>query len=370
LIFSLVVGFLLGLPVATGAKTVQPDLGRADWSANAPNSLADNPPSKEAVWSFIGQRLGSFADLGGKLCDFRFVDLRRRGTLSLVVVDDAGGTADCSVVEVFDKGPDGIEEYYDGGYLATPGVEDINGDGRFEVVVDEPDGVKYRDGAKFYHGSEIAHCDGCRACNEIWPRVYAWTGSGYTEVSSQFPEFYKRELKSLKKRIAAIDASEPTTQLSPSVDSSSPQSAPTPLEMKAHWPSTLERPQTADVQQSQEAQPEPPVASATSEATHAREAEDWDCLKAEEAKMERFLGISKDAGMGDAIRWANSNSPAEREFATAILPQIRTAEALEYEQTLSRDSDHDVAVSAKSGVKHWREPEKSASAFERLPNQP
>jgi hypothetical protein len=80
--------------------------------------------------------------------------------------------------------------------------------------------------------------------------------------------------------------------------------------------------------------------------------------------MERFLGISKDAGMLDAIRWSSSDDPVEREFATWTFDDISTPEAREYERTLSRDSDQDVASSAKAELKDWGEPEQPRS-FER-----
>jgi hypothetical protein len=94
-----------------------------------------------------------------------------------------------------------------------------------------------------------------------------------------------------------------------------------------------------------------------------------DCLKAEAAKMERFLKTSKDAGMADAIVWANSTNPGEREFATYVLSDIRTAEALKYEQTLSRDPEHDVAESAEQALNDWGKPE-TPSAFEHASQLP
>jgi hypothetical protein len=33
----------------------------------------------------------------------------------------------------------------------------------------------------------------------------------------------------------------------------------------------------------------------------------------------RFLGISRDAGMSDAIKWAESDDPHDREFAIGVL---------------------------------------------------
>jgi len=91
---------------------------------------------------------------------------------------------------------------------------------------------------------------------------------------------------------------------------------------------------------------------------------DLDCLKVEAAKMERFLGVAKDAGTADAIRWANSNSPEQRGFAAWIFGELRTPKALEYEQTLSRDPDPDVADAAKLEIKDWGK-HKEPAVFER-----
>jgi hypothetical protein len=111
--------------------------------------------------------------------------------------------------------------------------------------------------------------------------------------------------------------------------------------------------------------PEPSAAASPApEAADTPDPGDLDCLKAEAAKMERFLKISKDAGMTDAIVWANSNNPSEREFATDVLAGIGTAEALKYKQTLVHDSEQDVAESAREELKNWGKPE-TPDAFER-----
>jgi len=244
---ALFLGCLLASPTVATAKTSLQDLNSADWSVNAPCDLAHNPPTKDAVWSFIGHLPGRLPDLG-KLCDFRFADLRRQGTLSLVVSDDAGGTADCNDVEIFDKSAGTVEQYYlppGTAYLGDPGVEDINGNGHFEVVVDEIAGVEYE---RSRSGTYL-NCEACIACYEYWPRVYGWTGNGYTDVSSQYPKYYERELASLKRQMAVA---------------SGPR--------------------------------------------------DLDCLKAEAVKIKHFLDISKDAGMTDAITWANRTNPGPSAF--------------------------------------------------------
>jgi hypothetical protein len=353
--------------VTAAAQPPLDDLKRADWSVEALHDLAHNPPSKEAVWSFIGHLPGRVPDLG-KLCDFHFVDLRGQGTLSLVVSDDAGGRVDCNDAEIFDKTAAGIEQYLQPGYLDTPGAEDINGDGRFEVIVYDTAAIEYggdTDGT-------ILDCDTCRTCEESWPIVYAWTGSGYTEVSTQYPKYYERELASVKKQIAAIDEAEaaahrPAPVVAPAVQ------VPVGAEVGVfnHGGAFgggfgASGSQQIATRQQQQTLESAPAASSTPDDAEPPDENELDCLKAEAAKLERFLGRSKDAGMDDAIRWANSNDSGEREFASSVLPQIGTAEALRYEQTLSRDSQPDVAESAKEELKDWGKPETPA-AFDRSP---
>jgi len=52
--------------------------------------------------------------------------------------------------------------------------------------------------------------------------------------------------------------------------------------------------------------------------------------------------------MADAIKWKNSNRLSDREFATDILADIGTAEAVGDLRTLSSDSDPDVAATAQA----------------------
>ncbi len=63
-----------------------------------------------------------------------------------------------------------------------------------------------------------------------------------------------------------------------------------------------------------------------------------DCGKAEAAKLQRVLGLDPNTGLSDAVTWASSSDPHEREFAAAILFDIGTPQALPYLQTLAHDS--------------------------------
>ncbi len=288
----------------------------------------------------------------GKVCDFQFADLRHQGTLSLVVSDDGGGESDCNDVDIFDKAPRGLEDReLDAGFAYLDGVENINGGGRFGVIVEV---LAARENVGDYYGKGTSpYCNACVTCTEYWPRIYAWTGSGYTEVSPQYPKYYKREMISLKKQIAAIDAANAAARLSiPAVPV--PMQA-SPAAFKIERPLAIEASESPRIEARLQQQPLEP-SGAGSPSLGAEEPPDpseLDCLKAEAAKIERLTGTSRDAGMSDAIEWANSHDPAQRDFATGVLSDIGTAEALKYEQTLSRDSDPDVAKSAKSELESW-----------------
>ena len=264
----------------------------------------------------------------GKLCSFRFVDLENTGELSLVAVYDGGGTADCDQLGIYDKGPAGVEEHYYNGSLATTSikeaVEDINGDGHFELV---------------------ATLDGGSYCGQNWPSVYAWTGRNYTNVSSQYPRYYRTWLASLVKEIAKLKKER--TRLLQATP------APPPSNLSVHtygfWKSGSAPAPPATVYPMQPQQPE---AEATVSPAEAYLQLQIDCKQAQAAKIERFLGL-KDAGMTDAIRWANSDDPKERKLAAAVFYDLGTPEALTYERTLAADSDQQVAKWTKGGVESW-----------------
>jgi hypothetical protein len=344
LICALLLPSLVASPIVTWAAGSDEDLTKADWSVNAPHDLAHNPPSKDAVSRLIG--LAPDNPSMGKVCDFHFADLRHQGTLSLVVSNDGGGESDCNDVDIYDKTPRGLEDrMLNIGAAYLDGVEDINGDGRFEVIVDGGAGRECM--AECFSMNPFGYCYPCRTCTEYWPGVYAWTGSGYTEVSSQYPKYYERELESVKKQIAAIDAA---------------QAAPTPMQSET-TPQGFSGSAITKTYESGSKQLEQVVPQQIATPSPAPEAEEppdpseLDCLKAEAAKMERFLGTSKDAGMSDAIQWANSKDPMQREFATGFFRGLGTAEALKYEKTLRLDPDIRVAKSAKLELDSWREAE-------------
>jgi len=346
------------LPALTiAAASPPPKFASYDWSVNAPHNLRAQPPSNQAVWLFIN-RLGDpsldASEIGagdGKLCWFRFVDLSRSGKLSLVAVYDGGGTADCNDLTVFDKTSAGMEMYdYSGAFAPTDinVVKDINSDGQFELVVFD----------------RLAPLGWGLDWTDEWPSVYACTGNGYTNVSSQYPRYYRTWLVSLKKEIATLERQR----------ESDAQATPEPSEANRFviqinpWRSGSAPASPRSVHPMQpEAAPSvlPEAETAAQRDAQAAEQLDIDCKHAQAAKIERFLG-SKDAGMLDAIRWANSNDPRERKLAAQVFADIGTSGALKYEQTLSHDADTDLAKLASRWVKHWGEDNSyEAPAFDR-----
>jgi hypothetical protein len=196
-------------------------------------------------------------------------------------------------------------------------------------------------------------------CTATWPVIYAWTGNGYSDVSSQYKGCYEKLLASLQKLIAAAEASTERTEQSPAYQQPGLQASAVSVE-----PATRELandsvgvgvdssslgspggmgnlPVGIPILGSRARPPAPPSLP---------DGEDLDCTKAEAAKIERFLGVSPDAGMSDAIKWSESDNPRTREFAAGVLEDIGTPEAIEDLRSLSRDSDRSVAESAKTNL--------------------
>jgi len=125
-------------------------------------------------------------------------------------------------------------------------------------------------------------------CIAQWPVIYGWTGGGYTNVSNQFKDFYRQKLDALSSKISALP----------------PDGTPEQKSFK-------------------------------------------ECLMAEAAQIQRFLGISPDAGLNEIVRLANSKDPGEREFAADLLGGVGPPVARKYLEALSKDTDRNVSDSAK-----------------------
>jgi hypothetical protein len=336
----LLVGFLLVTRLAFAATPLKSEFAAGRWSLNDPHNLAKYPPAKNAVWKMMTQFWGDAWVDQGKLCSFRFVDLRHSGVLSLVAIYDWGGRLDCSDLTIFEKGSSGIEGFdFSGPPLLDDNVKevvkDLRGNGDLQLVVrtySVPTG------------------------EDLWPSIYAWTGNGYTNVSSHYPEYYRKWLASLKKEIVKLDrerahfAHESAAEI-------------------AHNRVVIGN--GVVVTNNFFVQKEPEVAQSISPQMEAAPGIDIDRLQAQAAKIERFLD-SKNAGLLDAVRWATSKYPEERKLAAQVFADINTPEALKYEQTLSRDTDPEVAKLAGAKAKYWNEqtPYKAATFERSTPEDP
>ncbi|MGD0672091.1 MAG: HEAT repeat domain-containing protein [Candidatus Binatus sp.] len=322
--------FSLSMPIRVNAGGAPPALVSADWSVKSAHSLATNPPSDEAEVALLN-KLGSMFYTG--ICFSRFADLRHSGNLSLVVSASDGRFCYLSII---DKTPSGLELYgvdlarYSRGFE----IEDLARNGNLELIVDT-DFTGWRG-------------LGTGPCVATWPVIYAWTGSGYTDVSIQYKGYYEQELASLKKQIApsSFGTEEAQAPAAGQTPESAPTMVPVPL-IVGESSSSSSSGHGAGV-----LFPAPAAASSPAAAPAATpNLRNADCTEAEAAKIERFLGISRDAGMSDAIKWANSDDPNRREFACYVLQDIGTGDAIEYLRTLSNDSDRTVAAAAKESLR-------------------
>ena len=265
------------------------NLASYDWSMKASPNLAAKPPSMKVLVSFLNlvdSSTGGDGDIGESeddsehvayVCSFRFTDLRRNGSLSLVAGIGVTQRGYCRDVYVVDKTASGFEIYSTGGSAGdgsdvSAKIKDLRHDGHLEfLLLDDLGEIKLK-------------------CAANWTAIYAWTGGGYTNVSEQFKDFYRQRLDTINKLIPKLQ--ECCVTEGPSLN-------------------------------------------------------DKECLDAEAAKIQRFLGVSPEAGLDQAMRLAKSKDPGEREFAASLLGQIATPTAKKFLETLAKDSAGNVAYIAK-----------------------
>ncbi len=299
------------------AQAAVPTLASANWAVTAPHNLAKERPTRSEVEQLLG--LGDTTENSPSLCSFAFADLRRNGTLSLVAASDSSGRGFCNDIEITDRTPDGFQSAgptsaeIGQGENVTKLIKDIAGDGRLELVIE----------------MEVGGYQGGAHCGLEWPVIFAWTGNEYADVSAQFKDYYRQRLAELKTNIAALQLTpapeEATTSKSQSTGDDGPHVEGRVIGL--------------------------PQVVPTANSALATNSYDTDCLKAEEAKTERFLGISRDAGMADAVRWSESDDPLTREFAATVFTDIGTPEALNNLKSLASDSDSSVAVDASDNLR-------------------
>jgi hypothetical protein len=314
--------------LASSVCAKQPDLAAADWSVKSHDNLATNPPRNDALIALVKGLTSEAGEL--RVCSSQFADLRHSGTLSLVIATSDGRFCSLSII---DKTASGFELYpVELAHFSNgPKIKDLAGNGNLELIVDT---------------DFTGYLGGTGPCVATWPVIYAWTGTAYADVSRQYKGYYERKLESLKEQIAADSAAaeeEPTpaavqtpeaVTLAPIPIAGTVATGSSPNSSNGRWAVASNRPREASPSAALAAAIQPDLANA-------------DCAEAEAAKIERFLGISRDAGMSDAIKWANSDDPNKREFAADVLEDIGTPDAIEHLRSLSNDSNPEVANVAK-----------------------
>jgi len=314
-----------------------PNLASMDWSVKAQDDLAASPPSDQAVAALVAKLEGIAPNF--TICSSHFANLRSSGNLSLIVSTSDGRFCDLNII---DKTSSGFNlSNLQIGHAADGAVtEDIAGNGHFELIVP----------------TDFTDYQGAQHCVAKWTVIYAWTGRGYSDVSDQYKDYYARQLTSLKKEIAMIDAKKNMAEESSAASSPGPSSRTI-----AEAPSAINEDSQTQSEQMENGrsgsngnfgavllQP-PPVPQPL--AAIRTDRFELDCTEAEASKIERFLGINQEAGMSDTIKWADSDDPGDREFAAAILADIATPDAVRDLHTLSRGSNGDVAIAAKYALK-------------------
>jgi hypothetical protein len=182
-------------------------------------------------------------------------------------------------------------------------------------------------------------------CWPTFPVIYQWTGAGYTNVSKQFPGFYERKLKTIRKIVDAESEAQAGIQAN---------------QQSRNFTSVIPVPASSPIL--------PPLAAAAPwlfKELASRSGESCDetcqiandgffnrtCRKIEAGKIERFLG-SPDGGTDYAITLNKSADFGDRGLAAQVLSDIRTAQAVACLRTLSHDPDKAIAVPATHALQN------------------
>ncbi len=85
------------------------------------------------------------------------------------------------------------------------------------------------------------------------------------------------------------------------------------------------------------------IASMTKPSRHSMDA----ASKASVSQIHRIIDQDPNAGLGEAVKWATSKDPEDREFAAQVLGQIATPEAKKYLSVLAKDTVKLIAETAQ-----------------------
>lgn len=330
----------LGLPWFLASHTLAqsepakppPVLAFYDWSVNPAHSLALKPPPLEVVQAFTN---AIFRTDYTKVCDFVFADLHNSGTLSLIVSIDGGGTGGCNSMDIVDKTSSGFVIYSSWAFfLGKDDVRDINGDGKRELVL----------WALMPIPEQNERC--------LSPLIFAWSGTGYKEVSSQYKRYYQQYLKDLNEQMGIGSSSAESKQKSEG--DKMPESQPTMVQLPQQTGFSGVFSDRPSVSLHAEAPFTPQPAEVPSPATTPEP--DDPCWRVNAAKTEAFLGVRSDATMNYAIKASESKDPDDRKLAAFMFSHIKAPEAMADLKKLAADSDPEVAEVAKDRLSAGSEP--------------
>jgi hypothetical protein len=261
-----------------------PALASYDWSATAPRNLARNPPPTK----FVDGLLSSFAISESGDPSLGEGDQTYVCSFKFADLRHNGTLSLVAGIGIAGRGSCTGVSIMD---KTTAGFELYSSGGNESAGMNVPDSIKdlRNDGhLEFLLSSDLGRIP--MKCVADWTVIYAWTGANYTNVSDQFKDFYRQRLRTIEKAIPTLRA----------------VAGPAEDNLK-----------------------------------------DKECLEAEAAAIKRFLGISPDAGLEQAVRLATSTSPKERDFATELLGEIGTPKARDYLKKLENDSFSGVVTDAK-----------------------
>ncbi|HYB90622.1 MAG TPA: hypothetical protein VEC38_06220 [Candidatus Binataceae bacterium] len=275
------------LSFASGPAAPRAKLASYDWSTTASPNLGRNPPPKKLVENLI-----------------RSLELAETG---FSIMGDKDGTYVCSFTFA--------DLRHNGMYSLVAGIGVTDRPSCRGITIIDKTSAGFEScgqGGEIGSGSDVAaqirdlNHDGHleillsyglgsleQRCAANWTAIYAWTGNGYTNVSDQFKDFYRQRLDLVKRIIPTLG----------------------------------------------------PIPNQEGYALSDKE-----CLEAEASAITRFLGISADAGLDQAIRLTESKDRLEREFGTILLIQIGTPETRKLLEKLVNDPDYGVAMYAKNGL--------------------
>jgi hypothetical protein len=289
----LVAFFTVGHAVTAGAAdtpTPIPSLSfsSSGWSATASPNLASHPPSTKDLANFLNTLLESagqsFPDIGESE-----TDKRHSGFICSFAFKDLRHDGLLSLIAgVGVPGRPSCRDVYiiD---KTSQGFEIYLAGGDIGAGEDVSGGIEDvgKDGRlEFISDETLAEYD--TRCNVTFPSIYAWTGHDYANVSEHFKDFYRQQIDPLNKQISAIK----------------------PFLYKGAWYFPGEK----------------------------------ECLQADVALLERFVGISANAGLEHTMQLAKSKYSIESDFAAQLLRLFNAPEFSKGSNGKASDTFYRLAV--------------------------